>query len=89
MELLWDCCESNILPQDIPGFDEHRDPIEALAEDAIESQLGGPTGLASVAGTFKEFTKKEQNTSPLESDEVEVVEDETTENEEEEDFRPF
>ncbi len=75
MELLWDCCESNILPQDIPGFDEHRDPIEALAEDAIESQLGGPTGLASVAGTFKEFTKKEQNTSPLESDEVEVNSD--------------
>ena len=39
MELLWDCCENNILPKDIPGFNEHRDPIEALAEDAIDSQV--------------------------------------------------
>jgi len=40
MELLWDCCENNVLPKDIPGFNEHRDPIEALAEDAIENQVG-------------------------------------------------
>lgn len=39
MELLWDSCENNILPKDIPGFDEHRDPIEALAEDAVENQV--------------------------------------------------
>lgn len=39
MELLWDCCENNVLPKDIPGFNEHRDPIEALAEDAIDSQI--------------------------------------------------
>jgi hypothetical protein len=39
MELLWDCCENNVLPKDIPGFNEHRDPIEALAEDAIDSQV--------------------------------------------------
>jgi hypothetical protein len=39
MELLWDCCENNVLPKDIPGFNEHRDPIEALAEDAIDIQV--------------------------------------------------
>jgi len=39
MELLWDSCENNALPEDIPGFDEHRDPIQALAEDAVENQI--------------------------------------------------
>ena len=45
MELLWDCCDNNVLPEDIPGFDEHRDPIEALAEDAIENQITNGLGL--------------------------------------------
>lgn len=38
MELLWDCCENNQRPVDIPDFDENRDPIEALAEDSVEAQ---------------------------------------------------
>lgn len=39
MELLWDSCETNTLPHDIKDFDEFRDPVEALAEDAVENQI--------------------------------------------------
>jgi hypothetical protein len=39
MELLWDTCENNKLPKDILDFNEHRDPIEALAEDAVANQV--------------------------------------------------
>ncbi len=45
MELLWDCCETNVLPKDIPDFNEHRDPIEALAEDAIEAHLNRKSSI--------------------------------------------
>ncbi|MBT4791689.1 MAG: hypothetical protein HON90_08975 [Halobacteriovoraceae bacterium] len=45
MELLWDTCDNNVLPENIPGFNEHRDPIEALAEDAIENQINKSSGL--------------------------------------------
>ena len=46
MELLWDCCENNALPQDIPDFDEFRDPIEALAENAVEHEVGSDARFA-------------------------------------------
>lgn len=41
MELLWDCCENNDRPSDIPNFDQHRDPIEALAEESVNGQMRG------------------------------------------------
>jgi hypothetical protein len=37
---LWNRCDNNTLPQQISEFDEHRDPIEALAELAIEKEIG-------------------------------------------------
>jgi hypothetical protein len=40
MELLWDCCDNNTLPEDVVDFNEFRDPIEALAEDAVNAELG-------------------------------------------------
>lgn len=40
MELLWDCCENNRTPIEIPDFDQYKDPLEALAEDAVENQIG-------------------------------------------------
>ncbi len=36
---LWNRCDSNLLPEEIAGFDEHRDPIEALASSALDRDL--------------------------------------------------
>lgn len=36
---LWNRCDDNRIPEQIPNFDEHRDPIEALAEMAIHKEL--------------------------------------------------
>lgn len=41
MELLWDSCDNNALPEEIADFNEHRDPIEALAENALEQEVSG------------------------------------------------
>ncbi len=41
MELAWDVSVNNSLPADIPDFNEHRDPLEALAEDAVENEVAG------------------------------------------------
>ena len=40
LHILWNRSESNKHPSDIKDFDEHRDPIEALAEDALIRELG-------------------------------------------------
>jgi len=42
---LWSRCDNNQLPHQIPNFDEHRDPTEALASHSIDRALG-----VSVAG---------------------------------------
>ena len=47
MELVWDACETNVLPKDIPDFNEHRDPIEALAEESIESQINKSSSFSA------------------------------------------
>ncbi len=39
LEYLWRRCDNNALPQNIPNFDEHRDPVEALAEYAVSKEL--------------------------------------------------
>jgi hypothetical protein len=36
---LWSRCDDNKLPEQIPNFDENRDPIEALASMAVEKGL--------------------------------------------------
>lgn len=36
---LWNRCDNNELPEHIPSFDEHKDPIEALAEQSVEREL--------------------------------------------------
>jgi hypothetical protein len=38
---LWNRCDTNDIPENLPTFDEHRDPIEALAELAVEKELAG------------------------------------------------
>lgn len=41
MELLWDCCDNNALPSEIPDFDKHLDPLDGkkLAQDDIERMV--------------------------------------------------
>lgn len=39
LDNLWNQSSDNRLPEDIPNFDEHRDPIEALAEDALLKEI--------------------------------------------------
>jgi hypothetical protein len=36
---LWSRCADNRLPEEIPEFDEHRDPLDALASLAVEKQV--------------------------------------------------
>ncbi len=39
LDLLWSRSDNNDLPDEIPEFDEHRDPIDALAEESINQEL--------------------------------------------------
>jgi hypothetical protein len=38
LDTLWSSCTDNKLPEEIPDFDEHKDPIEALAEDSVNKE---------------------------------------------------
>jgi hypothetical protein len=39
LEFLWQRCDSNLVPADIPNFDENRDAIEALAEYSVAQEI--------------------------------------------------
>ncbi len=39
LDMLWNACNNNSLPKDLPKFNEHRDPIEALQSEAIANEL--------------------------------------------------
>lgn len=39
LDILWNRSDNNRVPDKLKEFDEHRDPIEALAEQAIEAEL--------------------------------------------------
>jgi len=45
LDILWNRCSNNKLPGEIEAFDEHKDPIDALAEEAVKSQLAKAKGL--------------------------------------------
>lgn len=47
MDLVWYRSENNELPENLPSFDEHKDPVEALAEEALalEVSKGKKDGL--------------------------------------------
>ena len=40
LDILWNLSEHNNVPEDTEDFDEHRDPIEALAEKSVDKELG-------------------------------------------------
>lgn len=39
LDLLWYRSSNNLLPEEIPDFDEHRDPIEAIREQKLEEEI--------------------------------------------------
>lgn len=39
LDLLWYRSDNNNYPTNEPGFDEHRDPVDALAEDAVNAEV--------------------------------------------------
>jgi hypothetical protein len=38
LDTLWSSCSDNKLPEEIVDFDEHKDPLEALAEDSVNKE---------------------------------------------------
>ncbi len=40
LEKIWSRSDHNDLPRNLSEFDEHRDPLEALAEEALHQELG-------------------------------------------------
>lgn len=40
LDILWNLSDNNNIPEEIEEFDEHRDPIEALAEKSVDKELG-------------------------------------------------
>jgi hypothetical protein len=40
LEKLWELSDNNLQPRDLKEFDEHRDPVEALAEEAVWKTTG-------------------------------------------------
>lgn len=48
---IWIRCEQNTLPESIPGFDENRDPLEALAALSIDKELNTLAGKTPASGT--------------------------------------
>ncbi|MDB2425969.1 hypothetical protein N9W41_00320 [bacterium] len=40
LDLLWNSCDNNSVNPDTSQFDEHKDPIDALAEEALNKELG-------------------------------------------------
>lgn len=39
LDVLWNRSDNNNYPKDLPEFDEHKDPVEALAEESVNSEL--------------------------------------------------
>ena len=39
LDILWNRSENNYLPENLPDFDEHQDPIDALAEESLNREL--------------------------------------------------
>ena len=52
---LWSRCSDNRLPEEIPDFNEHRDPLEALASLAVDKE---------VAAALKRDRQREPGPSP-------------------------
>lgn len=47
---LWSCSDNNDVDANIPAFDEHKDPIDALARDALSKELERKVPFIQKAG---------------------------------------
>jgi hypothetical protein len=54
LDLLWYRSDNNIYPSKDKQFDEHRDPLEALAEESIEAEIGKNLRTRELDETRKE-----------------------------------
>lgn len=86
MELLWDCCDNNILPSEIKDFDKHLDPLDGrkLAADDIERQMlakGKKERVLDIVGAAKEKFKKDYDVNN-EAGVSNLVDEETHDDEE-------
>lgn len=64
LDTLWNSCSDNKLPSEIPHFDEHKDPIDALAEAAVNKEVMKDRSyvrdeFADEVPDHKDFDKKE------------------------------
>lgn len=81
MELLWDCCDNNVLPKDLPEFDKHIDPLDGrkIAQEDIERRiLSKRTGAAVselVGLAKKSISKKKSNVNTTSLSEVVISDD--------------
>jgi hypothetical protein len=61
LEYLWRRCDNNVLPENIPNFDEHRDPVEATAEFAVMRELARADGVTQ----DRRRPPKEKDNAPI------------------------
>lgn len=57
LDKLWNISTNNDHPQDIPQFDEHRDPLDALAEQAVDLEFNKAQRRSGIAGQQKSGNK--------------------------------
>lgn len=86
MELLWDCCDNNALPSEIPDFDKHLDPLDGkkLARDDIEKQIMSNRSKVVFDAVAQIAKRKKSGEGDFESREDEVVNIESEEENNEE-----
>ncbi len=60
MDLLWNRSSNNLLPENISNFDQHRDPIDALAEDAIQREISKEKALSKSVSRMSEKVNRDK-----------------------------
>ncbi len=63
LDSLWNLSNSNALPHDYKTFEEHRDPIEALAEELIARELSVEIGFVNIRRPINKWWKNVGNKS--------------------------
>lgn len=74
LDILWNRSENNRHHTDIADFDEHRDPIEALAEDALLRELGRTAPGLNNEIAYESFKRASREKKEKEHDRVEASE---------------
>ena len=54
LDILWNRSENNYLPENLPDFDEHQDPIDALAEESLNRELARTAMFSKKDGPKKQ-----------------------------------